>query len=182
LLLPGYVEHRAEDKLTEGGGSARVSVDALPAVRLLAGDGDRIEIEGSDLRLDLVAQGTKALENLDGFDQVGARLVDLTAGPFDVRTLRLRRPEGADLYRLTLHGEASVRGLADYAAGSIGSALTDLAGSAGFDLGRRVPVDLDLEIASDGGRPRVVSGGSTVAGYPADLVVDALTGAIAGPL
>ena len=48
-------EHRIEDRLTDGGGTADVSLDAFPAARLLFGDGTKLSVTGSGLDLDLAA-------------------------------------------------------------------------------------------------------------------------------
>src|SRR5687768_5971236 len=67
LILPGRVESDVEARLTEGGGEAAVEIEALPAARLIWGDGDRIEVTGSDLGLE-VENDTAVLDRLDGFD------------------------------------------------------------------------------------------------------------------
>lgn len=182
LLLPPYLEQRVEDRLTEGGGSASVSIEALPAVRLLARDGDRLGIEGRDLRLDLVEQGRRAWRDIDGFDEVLVRLTDARAGPFDVSAFDLERGAGSDTYRFAMRATVSTDGLAEYAAGAFGAQLSDFAGALGVPTERRVPIDVDLRVKSVDGRPKVVSGKSTVAGFRADLVVEAVAGAIIASL
>ena len=52
FLLPPYLEGRVEDRLEEHGGHADVELSAVPAIRLLAGHGDRLEITGSGLEVD----------------------------------------------------------------------------------------------------------------------------------
>ena len=47
LVIPPIAEHRIEDRLTDGGGTADVSLQAFPAARLLFGDGTRLSITGS---------------------------------------------------------------------------------------------------------------------------------------
>src|SRR5215210_6268534 len=67
LLLPRLGEGKIEDRLTQGGGEAEVSLEATPAARLLLGDGDRIQVRGSDLDLDLESEEPEVLNKLDGF-------------------------------------------------------------------------------------------------------------------
>ena len=42
LVIPPIIESRISDRLTAAGGSAHVSVSALPSIRLLFGEGSRI--------------------------------------------------------------------------------------------------------------------------------------------
>ena len=67
LLVPPLLEGKAADRLERGGGSARVSLNALPAARLLFNHGDSLEVDGHDLRLELGGRG-KLLDRIDGFD------------------------------------------------------------------------------------------------------------------
>src|SRR5215211_4847164 len=50
FALPALAERRAEDRLEEGGGSASADVRAFPALRLLFGDGDSLDVRGRGLR------------------------------------------------------------------------------------------------------------------------------------
>ena len=187
LLLPGYLEDRIEDRLTEEGGSADVSLEALPALRLLAHDGDRIAIEGRDLRMDLRLSDLRArtLEDLDGFDEVELRLRNLVAGPFRLRTFDLVRAEDADSYRLLMTGTTTAGALATYASAQLPGLLAPLAGAATAllqDRGRQIPLDLAAELASDDGRARVVGARATVAGLQVGPLVELLTGAVVAQL
>ena len=98
LVLPPLTAGRMEDRLTEGGGSAMVSTEAFPAARLLFGDGDRIEVRGSGLDLEL-AEESDAFERLDEFDDVDVRLDASRAGPLEVDSFELSR-SGSAPYRL----------------------------------------------------------------------------------
>src|SRR4051794_41203534 len=73
LVIPLIAEHRIQDRLTAGGGSADVSLSAFPAVRLLFGDGSRIAVNGQGL--DLMAEGEsgEGFSNLDGYDNVAGQ-------------------------------------------------------------------------------------------------------------
>ena len=73
LLLPELAERQVEGRLERDGGSADVSLGAFPAPRLLFGDGDSFEVEGSGVTVD-VERRERVLERLDGFDAgVGCR-------------------------------------------------------------------------------------------------------------
>ncbi len=61
-------EHRIEDRLTDGGGTADVSLHAFPAARLLFGDGTKLSVTGSGLDLGLQQQ-SNVFDKLDGFDR-----------------------------------------------------------------------------------------------------------------
>lgn len=185
LVLPGYVGGRIEDELTEGGGSARVSVDALPAARLLAGDGDRLAVEGEELELRLVRPRGELLDDLDGFGEVDVVLEDLTAGPLDVASLSLER-DGSEPYRLVVSATTTGRELASYAGDELGGALGALAGRIAADAvpltTEEIPIDLEARVRSEGGRPRVDSVDGEIAGLPATPLVEALAGALADRL
>jgi hypothetical protein len=179
FALPPISESDAEDRLTENGGTAEVSIDVFPAVRLLLGDGDRIEVRGEGLDLD-VSEDRRVFDRLDGFGEVDVQLDRFRAGPFDVAGFDLQR-DGDEPYRLVSRSTTSGGALVQY-----GSALTGLPGGAllrallgGSEVTETpVPVVLDMELESDDGRVRVVSGGGSVAGFPAGPLVSLLTGAI----
>lgn len=65
IALPRLAERGVEDRLTEGGGVATVSVSAWPAVRLLFDDGARFEVRGSGLDLDVPEERIGILSKLD---------------------------------------------------------------------------------------------------------------------
>ena len=186
LLLPGYLENRIEDRLTAEGGTADVSLEALPALRLLAHDGDRIAIDGRDLRMDLQLSDLRArtLEDLDGFDEVELRLHDLLAGPFRLHTFELLRPEDADTYRLSMVGSTSAGAIVAYGSAQLPGLLAPLVGSAAAALQGRgqIPIDLTAVLASDDGRARIVGARATVAGLQIGPLVELLTGAVVSRL
>ena len=53
IVLPELGERRVESRLTENGGTAEVKLGAVPAVRLLFGDGERFEVRAREIDLDL---------------------------------------------------------------------------------------------------------------------------------
>jgi hypothetical protein len=180
VLIPPLAEHRIEDRLTSGGGSADVSLQAVPAARLLFGDGKRISVSGDGLALRLQQQ-TGVLDKLDGFDDVDVHLTDFRAGPFSIASFDLTRTGSGAPYALVLRGRTTPGGLAQYGASEFGlpggSLLRFLAGQA---LGGNppIPIALDMGLQSDGGRIVVVSGGGTVAGIPTGPLAELITSAI----
>jgi hypothetical protein len=183
LLLAGYLEHRIENRLTADGGSASVTLEALPALRLLAHDGDRLVIEGQNLRIDpkLSDLTARSLDDLDGFDEVELRLRGLEAGPFRVHVFDLGRAGDADTYRLQMTAATSPRELLGYGSAQLPGLLGPLVGGAAATVlqGRgQIPIDFDAELASDGGRPRVVSARGTVVGIQVGPLVQLLAGAV----
>jgi hypothetical protein len=179
FVIPPVAENRVEDRLTSGGGSADVSLDAFPAVRLLFGDGDRIEVRGNGLDLDLERE-TNIFDNLDGFDEVDVSLADYRAGPFQVRTFELTRDGPEATYDLVLAGSATPADIAAYGADRLGLVGGPLLGAIAAQLAgkRPVPIDLDMQLRSEDGRVVVESGGGTVAGLPAGLLAQVITSAI----
>jgi hypothetical protein len=179
FAIPSIGEHRIESRLTQGGGSADVSLSAFPAVRLLFDDGDRIEVAGAGLDLPLEEE-TNAFEKLDGFDQVEVRLDSFRAGPFQVGHFALTR-DGSAAYRLRSDVSTTGADLADFAASRAGLPNGPLFR---FFEGQipgasaRIPIKMDMELESDGGRVRVVSGGATVAGVPTGPLAELITSMI----
>jgi hypothetical protein len=179
LAIPPLAEHRIEDRLTDGGGAAEVSLEAFPAARLLFGDGDRIEARGSGLNLDLERE-TQVFDNLDGFDEVDVSLADYRAGPFQIRTFELTRDGPKATYHLVLAGNATPADIAAYGADRLGLVGGPLLGAIAAQLigNRPCPVDLDMQMRSEDGRVVVESGGGTVCRLPAGLLAQVITSAI----
>jgi hypothetical protein len=182
-LLPRYLERRIEHRLTAQGGSASVTLEALPALRLLSHDGDKLSIAGHDLTFPvrLSDLGTRSLQELDGFDEVEIRLERLHAEPFEVRDFVLTRPENASGYRLRVSATTSARALVSYGSARLPGLLAPLVGgTAGALILQRgqIPVDVDAELASDAGRPRVLSARGTVAGLKVGPLVELFAGAV----
>ena len=189
LVVPPYLEHRAEQRLTARGGHATVRIDALPAVRLLFGDGHRIEVRGDGLHVDLLkggAGGNAVFDELDRFDQADVRLSRMSAGPFAVRNVTLARRSSGDPYSLVLSASVTARALSTYAgnelAGSFGGFLGRLAGDAVPFSSEPIPVEVDAQIRSRGGRPELQSVDGSVGGLPAGPLAAAIAAAIAGRL
>ena len=181
VLIPSLGERRVEDRLTEGGGSAEVTLGAFPAARLLFSDGERFEVDARDLDLDLDEE-VEVFDRLDGFSIVDVSIEDSVAGPFELESVRLTR-DGEGPYRVVANGATTAGGLAEAGLEAVelpGESLADLifGGLLGDVDETAVPVELDLEVASDDGRVRVVSGGGTVAGFETGPLAQLITSAI----
>ncbi len=181
LLLPGIGEGAIEDRLTENGGAADVSLSAKPAARLLWGDGDRIGIDATGLDLEIArADDPVVFDELDRFGDVEIVIADSTAGPVKLETLVLSR-SGDEPYSLEATGATSLADLADSAGEDLevpGSdllgALLNVTGVGGSDL----DVDLDMRLESDGGRIRVLEGGGEIAGIPTGPLAELIASAV----
>jgi hypothetical protein len=180
LFLPGIGEGAIEDRLTEGGGVADVSLGAVPAARLLWGDGDRIEISASSLDIDLDEPDPNVFEDLDRFGEVEIVVADSRVGPFNLESFVLTR-DGDEPYSLESHGASSFSDVAEFLAedselpgSDILGGFLDLTGVGGTDL----DVDLDMKLESDGGEIQVVEGSGEVAGIPTGPLAALITQAI----
>jgi hypothetical protein len=180
ILIPDIGERKVEERLTEGGGTADVTLGAVPAARLLFSDGERFEVTASDLDLEL-DRDERVFENLDGFAIVDVSIADSHTGPFELTSFELRR-DGEGPYRLTATGTTTPDELVAYGVeglslpgGSIVDTALDLLG---VDTNVTVPIDLDMELTSDDGRIEVVSGGGTIAGVPTGPLAELVTNAI----
>lgn len=176
IVIPRVAASDVEDRLTAGGGSAKVSVGAFPALRLLFGEGDRIEVAASNLDLDLSGKRREhPLEQLDGFDDVDIAVDDLAVGPATLDRLTLTR-DGSDGYRLRAAGDTSPADLVAFGAerlGILGGPLAQIAFG-----GQRIAIDFDMELVENDGRAEVVSGSGTVAGIPTGPLGQLITEAV----
>ena len=181
ILIPRLGEARVEDRLTAGGGTAEVTIGAVPALRLLFSDGERFEVRAHDLALDPNDLDQGVFDRLDGFGIVDIAIDDSSAGPFELSSFTLTR-EGEGPYRLTAHGNASPTALADYgfervqlpAEGLLDALLNPFLDQADV----AVPVNLDMQVVSEDGRIRVVDGGGTLAGFSMGPLAEFLTSAV----
>jgi hypothetical protein len=186
VALPSLAERKVEDRVERNGGDARVSVAALPAARLLFGDGDSLEVRGSGLRVD-VGRRERVLERLDGFDRVDVRLTRVEADPLEVSSFVLERAEGEDGYRVRMSAETSPRDVAGFlgsqAGGLLGGVLGDLA-AGGLPGGgeERVPLDIRADVESRDGNVAVTSSSGSVAGVPAGPLAEIVVEAVARQL
>jgi len=179
IFLPRMGANGVEDRLTRDGGTASVNIDAVPALRLLFDDGDRIEVQAEEVEIPLEDIQRRSFKELDGFDEVEVRLVRSTVGPFFAEEVTIERPEGEELYAFNFEGTTSAAEVSDFALAGLPpllrSALTALAGRAGR---QELPISLDVDLRSDGGRARVVGGSGTFAGLPLSGFALGIAGAI----
>ena len=184
IALPPYLNGRAEDELTKGGGSANVHLSAFPAPRLLFSEGDSARVRARGIELPLVSPDRRVLEQLDGFDDVDVEVADARAGPFRLTSVSLERRGGDAPYRTAIHGSITARDLASFGGGQFGGGLGSfLGGLMGGALpfgDEPVPIVLEAVLRSEGGTPHAVTVHGTVAGVPAGALVEALTLALAG--
>jgi hypothetical protein len=188
LFVPPYLEHRAEKRLTAKGGHADVSIDALPAVRLLFNDGSKIRVRGEGLHVDLLHGngGGRVFDELDRFDQADVRITRMSAGPFAVRRVTIARRTADDPYSLMISASVTARALSSYAgseiAGPFGGLVGRLAGGAVPFSAEPIPVEVDAEIRSRGGRPEIEHVDGSVLGVSAGPLANTIASAIAGRL
>jgi hypothetical protein len=182
LALPRIAADRVADRLTVGGGEAHASVSAFPAVRLLFGHGDRLDVSGHGLSLP--ASGEGGLGRLNGFGSVSISLADTKVGPVTLRNFELTR-DGSDPYRLRSTADTTLAGLASFGGSQVGGALGGLAlrfgatATLGAAAHRPIPVRLDVQLTDEGGRAVVVGGSGSVAGIPTGPLAELITAAIA---
>lgn len=180
VLVPSLAARKVEQRLTEGGGGADVRLGAVPALRLLFGNGERFEVDAHDLDLEL-EQDTAVFDRLDGFGIVEIDISNLRAGPFRLDSFELSR-DAPGPYVLSASGDTSPAALVDFGISSLdlpGGPFAGLALETLFDdTDVQIPLDLDIELTSDEGRVEVISGGGTVAGFPTGPLAELITSAI----
>jgi len=186
LLLPAFLEERVAGRLTEDGGSADVSLSAFPAVRLLWGDGKRFEARGRGLKF-VPGRGEQVFSRLDGFSEVRIEVAGLEVEGVDASRFTLTRLRSGDPYRLSMRGQISGRDAAELLGAEAGGPLGGIAGGiAGSVLpgggDTELPLTVEADLASRGGRAQVVRTNATVAGLPAGPVAELVVGAVVSDL
>jgi hypothetical protein len=178
LAIPPIASNKIEDRLTDGGGSASATVKAIPALRLLFDDGDRLDVSARAVE---IPARRGSLSKLDGFDDVSISLESSRVGPFATDTMELSRPEDADLYRLTFRGSTTAADLSNFALqglpAAVSAAITALLSTSRLGTGA-IPIRLDASLASENGSARLVRGGGTVAGLPLNGIALSIVGAV----
>ena len=166
-VIPNHYENEVQDRLTKNGGSADVSVKAIPAIRLLFDDGDELNVEARRIDIPVESLRGGALKKLDGFDHMRFAMVNSEIGPFTADRALLKRGEGDEFYDFTFRGSTSAGQLADFALGSLPAPLRALIEAvSGRSANSGVPIRLDAQLNSVNGRAQVVQGGGSVAGLP----------------
>jgi hypothetical protein len=188
LLVPPYLEHRAEKRLTSRGGHAHVEIDAVPALRLLFDDGRRIRVRGDGLHVEILhGNGSrKVFDELDRFREADVRFTRMSAGPFAVRNVAIARHASDDPYTVVISASVTAQALSTYAgkelAGPFGGFVGRLAGGAVPFSAERIPVEVDADIKSVEGRPQIVHVDGSVLGLSAGPLASAIASAIASRL
>jgi hypothetical protein len=186
LVIPGFVERKIESNLEErsDGGEAVADVKAFPAVRLLWGSGDRLEVRGRGLEIDLAKRTDDPLGQIDGFDEVDIDLTDLIAGPVDVQAFSLVKNEDDTSYYLRMDAETTPTSLAESIGGSLGgdfgSALAGAASDALLGGGAvDVPISVEAQVSrGNGGALDVDAAQASVGGVPTGPFAEAMVQAV----
>jgi len=186
LVIPGFVERNIESSLEERGdsGEAVVDVKAFPALRLLWGSGDRMEVRGRGLQIDLTQRTDDPLGRLNGFDEVDIDIEDLTAGPVEVQAFSLVKNSDDTSYYLRMEAETTPIALAESVGGELGGNIGSLIAGAGAEalLGGGevdVPIDVEGQVSrADGGAMDVDAVRASVAGVPAGPFAEAMVQAV----
>lgn len=180
LILPGIGEGAIEERLTENGGIAEVSLGAVPAARLLWGSGNELAISATGLSLALDERNPEVLEDLDRFGEVEIAIADSHAGPIELESFALTR-SGDEPYALVSRGTTSAADLGEFFAANNnvpGSGLIgDVIGATGVG-GADLPLELDMRLEAGDGSIRVTEGGGEIAGVPTGPLAELLTNAI----
>jgi hypothetical protein len=178
-VIPNVAESKVKDRLTRNGGSADVTIKAIPAIRLLFDDGDELNVEARRIEIPVRELRGGGLKKLDGFDHMRFEMIRSEIGPFTADRALLKRDEGAKLYDFTFTGSTSAGQLADFALGSLPLALRSLIETvSGRSADAAVPIRLDAQLKSEGGRADLVRGGGSVAGLPIGGIALPIAGAI----
>ena len=181
FVIPPLAENKVADRVTEHGGTADVELSAIPALELLLGKGDKLDLDASGLSVDLEENQEEVFDHLDDFDEVKIAITASRAGPFTISDFRVRKTAPHE-YAVGIAGDGTAGDVARYAGsrlgGGFGQALAGLATSAlgGFD--RAIPFSATMRIDTSSGTPdaRNVEGqvGALPAGPLAQVVANAL--------
>ena len=101
FVLPRVAERRISDSLAATGDVRRVSVEALPAVKLLFKRADRVEIDMAEARAG-TGRLAQLLRRTSGARELDARVDLVRVGPLQLRGVALRKNHDR------LSGEATV--------------------------------------------------------------------------
>jgi hypothetical protein len=182
FALPPIISGKIEDRLTKGGGTADATINALPALRLLFHDGDKLKVRANDVTIPIRELGGGGFKDLDGFDEVELRLENFTVGPFRAKQTLIDRPEGESLYDFAFRGSTSATQLSNFALSALPPPLAALIGGLVDRTSRvgssQIPIRLDATMKSDNGTAQLVRGTGTVAGIPLGPLAIGIAGAI----
>jgi hypothetical protein len=185
FLLPPYLEHRVAGRLTAHGGSAQVDMSAVPALRLLFGQGSGLHIRARGLSVDLAPGQEEVFKRLDDFSDATIAISDSRAGPFTVRSFWVNR-KADHAYDVIVAGDATAGDVARYAgsrlAGGFGQALAGLAAGTLDAVGGPIPFNARMRIDTAGATPRAENVVGEVAGLPAGPLAQIVANALLGSL
>ena len=108
-------ENQTEDRLTKDGGTAEVNIEAVPAVRLLFDDGDKLEVKAREVDIPIDDIQGKSFKEFDGFNEVDVRLALSTGRPVLRRKSHDHPGRGDDLYGFTFRGSTSPAEVGEFA-------------------------------------------------------------------
>ena len=114
-VIPGQAEKKVRERLTRNGGSADVTIRAIPAIRLLFDDGDELDVDARGIEIPARELRGGSLKDLDGFDKMRFEMTRSEVGPFTADQVLLARDEGETNYDFTFRGSTSAGQLADFA-------------------------------------------------------------------
>ncbi|HZO58868.1 MAG TPA: hypothetical protein VFB51_04160 [Solirubrobacterales bacterium] len=178
-VIPGQAEKKVRDRLTKNGGTADVSIRAIPAIRLLFDDGDELDVEAHGIAIPATDLRGGSFKELDGFDEMRFDMVRSEVGPFTADRVLMSRDEGEETYDFMFRGSTSAGQLADFALGSFPPILRSLVETlGGRPADAEIPIRLDAELRSVDGRAELVRGSGTVAGLPLGGIALPIAGAI----
>jgi hypothetical protein len=185
VIIPNVAQNKIEDRLTQDGGTADVHVSAIPAVRLLFGDGDKLTVDARRIDIPVTEAGKVSFKDLDKFDEVDITLLNSFVGPVNATRIELNRGEGDAFYSFTFRGNTSPTQLADFVLDALPAGLRAIAEAiGGRPSGGSIPVRMDATLKSENGQARLVRGSGDIAGLPlgpfalgiASAVINRLTG------
>ena len=185
FVIPPFAENKVADRVTEHGGTANVDLSAIPALELLLGRGDKLDLDASGLSVDLEENQEEVFDKLDDFDEVKIAITDSRAGPFTISGFRVHKTAPHE-YAVGIAGDGTAGDVARYAgsrlAGGFGQALAGLATSAlgGFD--RAIPFNATMQIDTSSGTPHAQNVDGSVAGLPAGPLAQVVANALLSAL
>ena len=181
FVIPPFAENKVSDRVTEHGGTANVGLSALPALELLFGRGDKLDLQASGLSVDLVPGQDEVFDKLDDFGEVTIAVTDSRAGPFTITSFRVRKTAPNE-YAVALAGDGTAGVVARYAGGRLGGGFGQaLAGLAASELGgfdRKVPFNATMQVDTSSGTPRAQDVQGQVAGLPAGPLAQVVANAL----
>lgn len=102
LALPRVAERRITSQLSKSGDVRRVSVEAVPAVKLLFKRADRVEVDMAEVRAGNTGRLAQLLRRTRGTRELDARVDLIVLGPLRLHAAALRKRDDH------LTGEATV--------------------------------------------------------------------------